>query len=82
MRRIYEFRCESTQQVFERYIDEAETVIRCNCGANANRIVSAVRSSLDVVSGHFPGATMKWAKAREQKLKQERKDKANHGPLA
>ena len=79
MRRIFEFRCQASDKVFERYIDDSITEVRCNCGGEANRIVSAVRSSLDVVSGDFPGATMKWAKAREQKLKEERKTKANHG---
>jgi hypothetical protein len=39
----------------------------------AQRIISPVRCSLDHISGEFPGATMKWAKQRQQKIKLERK---------
>ena len=36
-------------------------------------MISPVRSKLDPISGDFLGATVKWMKNREQKLKQERK---------
>ena len=44
-----------------------------DCDKIARRIVSAVRSKLDPISGDFMGATRQWEKNREQKLQQERK---------
>jgi predicted nucleic acid-binding Zn ribbon protein len=43
------------------------------CDLTAKRVISAVRCSLDPTSGHFPGATEKWIKAREQKMALESK---------
>jgi hypothetical protein len=40
----------------------------------ARKIISPVRSLLDPISGDFAGATMKWARDRERKMKKERKD--------
>jgi hypothetical protein len=37
------------------------------------RIISAPTVVLDPISGAFPGATMKWARDRQQKIKKERK---------
>jgi hypothetical protein len=43
------------------------------CEEKAFKIISAVNFSLDPISGHFPSATDKWAKHREIKIKEERK---------
>lgn len=53
-----------------------------DCGKPAKRQVSAPRTCLDPISGDFPGATMSWAKTREQHMKLERKAEANNGPDA
>jgi len=39
----------------------------------AKKLISPVRTKLDPISGDFMGATRKWERNREQKLKQERK---------
>lgn len=73
-RRIYEFECSEGHRT-ERFIDESERTTECaECGLPAGRVVSPVLSSLDHISGTFPGATMKWARYRQQKIKQERRD--------
>tara|TARA_R110002096_G_scaffold435611_1_gene661775 strand:- start:1149 stop:1397 length:249 start_codon:yes stop_codon:yes gene_type:complete len=82
MKRLFDFRCTKTQLVFERYVDDQLSEVGCKCEATAKRIISPVRAKLDPISGDFPGATMSWIKNREQKLKEERRDTANHGPAA
>ncbi len=73
MRIILEFKCEEGH-VSERFVDSTCTHTPClDCDKIARRIVSAVRSKLDPISGDFMGATRKWEKNREQKLQQERK---------
>ena len=73
MRAIYEYRCEHGHTT-ERYIDSECTHILClYCDKIAKRIVSAVRSKLDPISGDFMGATRQWERNRAQKLQQERK---------
>jgi len=73
-RRIYEFNCPD-KHVSELFIDEDVRVAVCTtCGKQATRIVSAVTSSLDPLSGSFPGATIKWSKNRQHKIQQERRD--------
>ena len=73
MRAIYEYRCEDGH-TNERYTDSECTHIPClDCDKIARRIVSAVRSKLDPLSGDFMGATRQWEKNRAQKLQQERK---------
>ena len=73
MRIMIEFKCEDGH-VNERFVDSSTTHIPClDCDKIARRIVSAVRSKLDPLSGDFMGATRQWEKNREQKLQQERK---------
>jgi len=73
-RRIYEFRC-SDNHITEQYIDEKEGQTTCSiCDKTAFRIVSAVKCSLDPISGHFPDATAKWAKNRDYQIKRERRE--------
>ena len=71
-RRIFEFRCPN-EHVTERFIDEDARETACStCDATASRMVSAVQCTLDPLSGHWPGATMKWAKSRQDQIKRER----------
>jgi len=65
MRIFREFRCLDCNERFERYVDRNDATTRCSCGGNAKKVVSAVRSVLDPISGHFPSATDKWAKYHE-----------------
>ena len=71
-RRIFEFICPD-QHVTERFIDEEVRETDCSsCDKTASRMVSAVQCTLDPVSGDWPGATMKWAKNRQDQIKRER----------
>lgn len=73
MLRIFDFQC-SNGHVFEAFIDSETRQTPCKeCSETANRLISPVRSVLDPISGTFPGATMKWARDRASKIKQERK---------
>lgn len=73
MRAIFEFQCENGHTT-EKYIDSECRSITCpDCAKIARKIVSAVRSKLDPLSGDFMGATAKWERNRSQKLQQERK---------
>ena len=71
MIRLFDFRCESTGKVFERMARGLPDGVQCNCGANAKRLISPVKCQLDPFSGHFPGATDKWAKAHEDGAKNQ-----------
>lgn len=72
-RRIFEFQCPDGH-ISESLIDDSEVTAECKvCDKQAKRIVSAVACSLDALSGHFPGETMKWAKNRQDVIRKERK---------
>jgi hypothetical protein len=73
-RRIYEFRC-SAGHVTEEYIDEFIGKTECSmCDKIATKMVSAVQSSLNPLSGDFPRSTMQWAKNRDYQIKRERRE--------
>jgi hypothetical protein len=70
---LFDFVCEaghSTESLVSREVKEIDCP---QCNQVARRIISPVRCSLDPTSGHFPGATEKWIKNREEKMKLERK---------
>lgn len=69
---IKEFRCQECGIKQEQYVDTMTKSILCQeCGGHATSVISAVTSLLEGVSGDFPGASFKWNKKREQKMKQE-----------
>lgn len=73
MRRMYDFRC-TDNHTFEALVSDDVTELPCRtCSLTAPRIISPVRTMLDPISGDFPGATMKWAKNRQEQIKLERK---------
>lgn len=79
MKLIFDFKC-SNDHVTEGFVErDIHSIVCGHCGETANRIISPVQSVLNATSGDFPGATMKWAKNRERKIKQERKVVENHG---
>ena len=77
--KVYDFVCPKghKEEYFVSPGTKTQPCIRCN--AVAERVISAPRARLDPISGHFPGATMAWERKREEKMAQERKNKANHG---
>lgn len=73
MLRIFDFMC-TNGHVFEVFVTPETNQAHCSeCGELAGKIISPVKCMLDPVSGSFPGATMKWARDREQKIKKERR---------
>jgi hypothetical protein len=73
--KVFDFRCEEghVKEAFVRTGEEDQIRPCAECGSNSSRIISAPTVVLDPISGAFPGATMKWARDRQQKIKQERK---------
>ena len=73
--KVFDFQCEEghIKEAFIRSGEEDQTRPCPVCGANSSRIISAPTVVLDPISGAFPGATMKWARDRQQKIKKERK---------
>ena len=73
--KVFDFRCEegNVNEAFIRTGEENQTRPCPECGSDSSRIISAPTVVLDPISGAFPGATMKWARDRQQKIKKERK---------
>jgi len=65
MLKLYDYRCKETKEVFERLAYNEERILECKCGSTSDRMISPIKCQLDPFSGHFPGATMKWAKHHE-----------------
>tara|TARA_B110000503_G_C7161636_1_gene419940 strand:+ start:2682 stop:2912 length:231 start_codon:yes stop_codon:yes gene_type:complete len=73
MRRLFEFIC-SNDHVTEQFVEDSVRATKCGtCSKDAGRMISAVRSSLEGISGSFPRAAQAWERKRAEKLKQERK---------
>lgn len=65
MRKLIDYRCLRTGEVFERFVEIVPTV-RCKCGSEAKRLISPVKCKLEGHSGDFPGAHMKWVREHER----------------
>ena len=61
MIKVFEFKCDQGH-IFEDFVADGNTVSRCDCGANATKIISATPHILDGSSGDFPGRHSKWLK--------------------
>lgn len=70
MLRMYDYRCQSCNELEEHLTKPEDTQQRCNkCGGNSVRVISGTRPVLDPVSGDFPGATLAWARHHEKMAK-------------
>jgi predicted nucleic acid-binding Zn ribbon protein len=70
---MYEFQCQAGH-LSESLVDYETTIVPCKaCGNDANRIISAVRISLDGTDPVYVSAHDAWARKHEEKAKQERK---------
>ena len=72
MKRIYEFACENGHRT-ERLCDYEAQSFKCECGAQANRTLSAPAVKLEGWSGSFPGAANKFDRIHREKLAAEQK---------
>lgn len=73
-RKLYDFKC-SEGHITEKLVGD-ETTLLCECGLEANRIISPIRISLDGTDPVFVSAYDRWAKRHEDKQKQEAKQNA------
>ena len=73
MFKVYDFRCDQGH-TFEDFVESGITTSRCKCGANATKMVSAPRFTLEGSSGDFPGAHMKWVREHEQRGRKKPED--------
>ena len=71
-RRMFEFKC-SEEHITESFVGYETTQILCDCGLEANRIISTPRISLDGTNPDFVSAYDRWARVREEKAKIEAK---------
>jgi len=67
---LIDFRCKTCSTKEEHWVSSDTTTVRCKCGGEATRVISGGNFNLDPISGHFPGATLKWAKHHEKMAKQ------------
>ena len=72
MRRMYEFACINGHKT-DRFVDYETTSLKCECGEDSHRILSAPAFRLEGWSGSFPTAHGKFDKSHTDKLKSERK---------
>lgn len=72
MRRIYEFACLCGQRIEALTVYETASV-RCGCGGEASRVISAPSFNLEGWSGHFPTAYARFEQRHTEKLNAERK---------
>ena len=77
MRLLRDFECPSCKEIFERYVDSESSVVTCDCGHMAHKMMSAPTISLEGITGAFPGAHEKWARIREQKARDVAKKNEN-----
>jgi len=76
---LFDFRC-ANGHVHEELVPSTYWSVPCDqCNQPANRIITAVRSQLDGISGDFPTASAKWEKRRESHMAQEKKNMERHG---
>jgi hypothetical protein len=62
MLRVFDFRCPNGHK-WEAFLPSGQQESICQvCGSNGEKQLSAPRSVLDGVSGHFPGELLKWEK--------------------
>jgi hypothetical protein len=72
MRKMFDFVCENRHKT-EKLVDYETTSLMCECGATANRALSAPAFRLEGWSGAFPSSHGKFEKSHLDKLKAERK---------
>lgn len=56
MKKLRDFKCVKTGNVFERFVPDSENFIRCNCGYRATKLVNSARYFSNSV-GRSPSAT-------------------------
>lgn len=64
---VRDYKCRNGH-TWEAFLPSGQEETTCQvCGANGEKQLSAPQAVLDGVSGHFPGALMKWEKRHRPK---------------
>lgn len=72
MKILNDYRCTHCGTVQELWLDNDTEHTECHvCEGVAAKIITGTNFTLEGCTGDFPGAHMKWAKKRDQKIKQE-----------
>lgn len=75
---LYDFKCSSCGNVFERLACMDDKECECSCGAKAQRLIATPNIALDGASGEFPGAAMKWDKLHNKKAYEKQEKSLRH----
>jgi|APGre2960657404_1045060.scaffolds.fasta_scaffold593503_1 hypothetical protein len=70
MKRLFDFACENGHKT-ERLVDYETTGFKCECGATANRLISAPNFKLEGWSGSYPSEHGKFERKHLDRLKWE-----------
>jgi putative FmdB family regulatory protein len=62
MRKLFDFQCQSCNEVFEEYTEYKKVSACPKCGMEADKIISAPHIYLEGITGSFPGAALTWEK--------------------
>lgn len=82
MKVLNDFEC-SDNHVTEQFVNSEITESTCTyCGKPATRRLCAPRIRLEGITGHFPGAAIRWENTRKKRMQFEQKAIDNHGPDA
>lgn len=65
MIKVFDFKCPNGHKI-EKFVQSGTTSIRCGCGEQAIKVMSATKCQLDGSSGDFPGQHMKWVREHEK----------------
>jgi len=79
-RRLYDFKC-GDGHLTESFVDTDTKEIQCPIclTRSATRIISPTGIYLEPFSGNHVGAYDRWTRVRAEKLKQEKRQNAEHG---
>lgn len=73
MRQLNDFTCASCGVTKEHFVDASTDAVRCECGGDATKKLTAVTFKENVGRGATTKAILRWSKQRERQVKHERK---------
>ncbi len=74
MKRLFDFQCRDCKESFEKLTEYTQVSTCPLCGAEADKIITAPRISLEGITGSFPGAAWAWEKKHIEQTKKEIKE--------
>lgn len=63
---FHDFKC-TNGHVFEEFTQREQKISRCQCGADAKRVIATPHFHLNGSDGTFPTAASKWERERERR---------------